>query len=99
MDDDDDSRPQNSESETKVIQLDCLSEDEVLEEHVPQKEEPVIPLRRLMQQKRAPDFYGDRVTIAEEGSDPISYKNALDSVNKDHWIYVMDEEIESLKSR
>jgi len=51
-DDDDDSRPQKSESDTKVIQLDCLSADEVLEEHVPQIEEPVLPLRKLMRQKR-----------------------------------------------
>ena len=43
---DDDSQPQKSESRTKVIQLDILSEDEVIEEQFPQKEESNVPLKR-----------------------------------------------------
>lgn len=45
----------------------------MLEEHVPQIDEPVLPVRRSVRQRRVPGFYGDRVTIAEAGSDPISY--------------------------
>jgi len=44
-----------------------LSEDEELEEQVPQIEETNLPLRssRSTRQREAPDFYGDRVTIVE----------------------------------
>ena len=56
---DDDSQPQKSESRTKVVQLDCLSEDEVTEEQFPQVEESNLPLRRSTRQRKAPDFYGE----------------------------------------
>jgi len=39
---DDDSQPQKSESGTKVIQLDCLSEDEAVEEGLQGKEKHQI---------------------------------------------------------
>jgi len=63
---DDDCQPQESKSGTKVIQLDYLSEDEKLEEQVPQTEETDLPLRRSTRQRKAPDFYGHRVTMAEK---------------------------------
>ena len=43
---DDKCQPQVSESGTKVVQLDCLSEDEKLEEQAPQTAETDSPLRR-----------------------------------------------------
>ena len=92
---DDDSQPQKSESRTKVNQLDCLSEDEVIEEQFPQLEESNIPLKKSTRQR---DFYGDRVTLTEAGRDPTSFKNALDNEGKDQWIDAMDKEIESLKT-
>ena len=49
---DDDCQPQESKSGTKVIQLDYLSEDEKLEEQVPQTEETDLPLRRSTQQRK-----------------------------------------------
>ena len=46
----------------QFIQLDYLSEDEILEEQQPpQVEEPSLPLRRSTRQQRPPDFYGERV--------------------------------------
>jgi len=42
-----------------------------LEEQVPQIEETNLSLKRSTRQRKVPDFYGDRVTIAETGSDPI----------------------------
>ena len=49
--------PSKNESGTKFVQLDCLNEDEVLEEHQPpQVEEPNLPLRRSIRQRRLPDF-------------------------------------------
>ena len=95
---DDDNLLQKSESRTNVIQLDCLSEDEVIEEQFPQIEESNLPLRRYTWQRKAPHFYGDRVTIAEAGKDPTSFKTALDNEDKDQWIDAMDKEIEYLKA-
>ena len=36
--------------------------------------------------------------MAEKGSDPISFKNVLDSENKNQWVNAMNDEIESLKA-
>ena len=94
----DNCQSQESESGTKVIQLDYLSEDEKFEKQVSQTEETDLPLRRSTRQRKAPDFYGDRVTIAEKGNDPISFKDVLDSENKDQWVKAMNDEIESLKA-
>ena len=42
-----DDDPLKNESGTKFVQLDCLSEDEILEEQqLPWVEEPSLPLRR-----------------------------------------------------
>ena len=55
-----DDDPPKNESGTKFVQLDCLSEDETLEEQLPpQVEEPSLLLRRSMRERRAPDFYGE----------------------------------------
>ena len=52
-------RSLKSESRTKVVQLNCLSEDEVTEEQFPQVEEFNLPLRRSTRQRKAPHFYGE----------------------------------------
>ena len=91
-----DDDPSKNESGTKFVQLDCLNEDEI-EEHQPlQVEEPNLPLRRSTRQRRLPDFYGERVTIVEKSSDPVSFKEALDREDKSQWINAMDKEMDSL---
>ena len=75
-----------------------MNEDEI-EEHQPlQVEEPNLPLRHSTQQRRLPDFYGERVTIVEKSSDPVSFKEALDREDKPQWINAMDKEMDSLSA-
>ena len=53
-------------------------------------------LRRSSRERRKPDYYEPRITVADTGGDPISLKEALASSNKTKWVDAMEKEIESL---
>ena len=85
-------------SVTKCVQLDCSGEDDHTEtSHEEDKQEtPCIPLRRSTRQRRPPDYFAPRVTVADASGDPSSLKEALASSNNTEWINAMEKEIESL---
>ena len=94
-----DDDPPKNESGKKFVQLDCLSENETLEEQPsPQVEEPSLPLRYSTREQGAPDVYEERVTIAETSSNPTSFQNALDREDKSQWINAMGKKLGSLSA-
>ena len=43
-----------------------------------------------------PDYYGNRVTVADTSGDPTSWKEVMASTDKAKWIIAMEKEMESL---
>ena len=43
-----------------------------------------------------PDYYGNRVTVADTSGDPKSWKEAMASTDKEKWVVAMEKEMESL---
>ena len=68
----------NKTSDIKYVQLECLTDEEVHNDvahdghdlHEPVKSVP--ELRRSSREKKMPDFYGIRVTVADGSADPVS---------------------------
>ena len=68
----------NKTSDIKYVQLECLNDEEVHNDvahdghdlHEPVKSVP--ELRRSSREKKMPDFYGIRVTVADGSADPVS---------------------------
>ena len=61
--------------------------------------EPVksIPeLRCSSREKKMPDFYGIRVTVADGSADPVSLMEALSNSDKAYWKDAMEKEVKSL---
>ena len=61
--------------------------------------EPVqsVPeLRRSSREKKMPDFYGIRVTVADGSADPVSLIEALGNSDKAYWKDAMEKEMKSL---
>ena len=43
-----------------------------------------------------PDYYGNRVTVADTSGDPTSWKEVMASTDKAKWVNAMEKEMESL---
>ena len=43
-----------------------------------------------------PDYYGNRVTVADTSGDPTSWKEVMASTDKIKWVNAMEKEMESL---
>ena len=93
----------SKDSDTECVHLESSSDDDHTEssEEEPQspQEEVSEPVRRQSaREKRRPDFYGYRVTVADTSGDPTSIKEALTSPDKAHWTNAMEKEMESLQT-
>ena len=64
----------------------------------PEKEPQSPQKKTLNQEKRQPDFYGYRVTVADTSGDLTSVKEAMASSDKAHWTNAMEKEMESLQT-
>ena len=92
----------SKDSDTEYVQLECSNEDHGESSHKedeqesPQQETPDVILRRSTRERRMPDYYGNRVTVADTSGDPKSWKEAMTSTDKDKWVVAMEKEMESL---
>jgi len=94
--------PVNMDSDTEYVQLEYSNEEETSEstheegrQESSQVEEPDVTLRRSSRERRMPDYYGNRATLADASGDPTSWKEATTSTDKTKWVDAM-EEVESL---
>lgn len=59
--------------------------------------EPV--LRRSGRERRTPDYYGQRLVLANsQSTEPVTVKEALASPDKTKWVNAMEKEMESLRA-
>ena len=93
--------PVNDESDVRYVQFECSNDEsshEEEEQESRQEDDSNTGLRRSSRQRRKPDYYGVRLTVADTctSGDPTCLKEALASSNQTKWAAAMEEEIESL---
>ena len=82
--------------ETRSIIIDTPSDEEAVTEDV--EVDPV--LRRSERDRRTPDYYGDRVSLAcSKSPEPLSLQEALASSDKKKWMCAMENEMKSLNEK
>ena len=93
----------SNDSDTRFVQIKCSDEEdhtesfnEEEEQESLQEEDSDTGLRRSSRERRKPDYYGVRVTVADTSGDPTSLKEALASSDKTKWVNAMEKEMESL---
>ena len=96
--------PVSNDSDTRCVQLECSLEQnhsesshEEEEQESPQEEDSDTGLRRSSRERRKPDYYGVRVTVADTSGDPTSLKEVLANSDKTKWVNAMEKEMESLR--
>ena len=85
----------SKDSDTECVHLESSSDDDHTESseeesQSPQEEDSEPVRRQSAREKRRPDFYGYRVTVADTSGDPTSIKEALASPDKAHWTKAME---------
>ena len=77
--------PVSKDSDTEYVQLECSNENhgesshEEGEQESTQQEIPDVILRHSTRERKVPDYYGNRVTVADTSGDPKSWKEAMAS--------------------
>ena len=66
------------------------------EQESTQQEIPDIILRHSTREQKMPDYYGNRVTVADTSGDPKTWKEVMASTDKEKWEVAMEKEMESL---
>ena len=75
--------PVNKDSDTEYVQLKCSSEDNNGNSHEEDQQEPqqqgspIVILWHSSKEQEWPDYYGNRVTVADTSGDPKSCKEAI----------------------
>ena len=97
--------PVSKDSDTEYVQLECSNEDNNGNSHEEDQQEPqqqgspIVTLRRSSRERRMPDYYGNRVTVADTSGDPKSWKEAaITSTDNEKWKIAMEKEMESLQA-
>ena len=81
------------QTETRSVIINTPSDEEAVTQDV--EVEPV--LRRSERDRRTPNYYGDRVSLAYSKSpEPLSLREALTSSDKEKWTSAMEKEMKSL---
>ena len=94
--------PVSKDSDTEYVQLECSNENHGESSHEEGKQEstqqeiPDIILQCSTRKRKMPDYYGNRVTVADTSADPKSWKEAMASTDKEKWVVAMEKEMESL---
>ena len=100
----------SNDSDTRFVQIKCSDEEDHTESFNEEEEQESLQeeqeslqeedsdtgLRRSSRERRKPDYYGVRVTVADTSGDPTSLKEALASSDKTKWVNAMEKEMESL---
>ena len=80
----------------KETRVDIEVDSGISEEHCDELTGPT--LRRSSRARQAPDFYGERATLAHEGvAEPSSFVEAVNRDVQHHWCDAMQKEIRSLE--
>ena len=93
----------NREEENRYVQIECLGNDEQVDEDTGEPPQPTIEeqpepvVRRSARERQHPDYYGVRVNVASEVlNEPTSMTEALASPERAKWMDAMDKEMDSL---
>ena len=93
----------NRDEENRYVQIECLGNDEQVDEDTGEPPQPTIEeqpepvVRRSARERQHPDYYGVRVNVASEVlNEPTSMTEALASPERAKWMDAMDKEMDSL---
>lgn len=79
------------------LNIDIITESEPEEENILEQVSEEPRDRYPTRDRRPPDFYGERVSVASSSIEPMTAKDALDSIHSDRWQEAMQKEMDNMK--